>query len=289
MKNDDIDYIGVDIGGSHITVARIDKQSRCIETGSIQREYVDAHMNSNEIIKKWGESIQKIIKNKQNTLIGIAMPGPFDYKEGISYINGQDKFDDLYKKNVKILIANELNMRSDQIEFVNDAASFLQGEILSMGKEGLDSVIGITLGTGLGSAYTQYGQAFDADLWRFPFKNGIAEDYLSTRWFVKKFYEATGEKVFDLKDILERYQQHPYTTKMFAHFSNNLASFLYQFVDLKEPELIVIGGNMSKAGNYFLNEVDIILKKQHINVPIRLARLGEKATLMGAVYNWIIT
>ncbi|MGS2740960.1 ROK family protein [Sinomicrobium sp. M5D2P17] len=287
MNHNEFDYIGVDIGGSHITVARVDSKTRKYKPDSYQRQRVNPHGSTEEIIKNWAGAIHNTLRKPGNTYMGIAIPGPFDYKNGISYMKGQEKYDRLYNLNIKELLAKELNISEDRIDFVNDAAGFLQGELLFLGHEKVRSVIGLTLGTGLGSAYTIDGVAFDAGLWRFPFGKGISEDYLCTRWFVNSFYQATGEKVKDLKDLLDRFGKHPQVVNIFRHFSENLAAFILQFVKMRNPEMIIIGGNMIKAEQYFLTDVIEILKKHRLEIPVITACLGEKAALVGAVYNWI--
>jgi glucokinase len=45
--------------------------------------------------------------------------------------------------------------------------------------------MGLTLGSGLGSSLKKGCKISDAGLWSSPFKEGIAEDYLGTGWFVQ--------------------------------------------------------------------------------------------------------
>ncbi|HRP57404.1 hypothetical protein, partial [Agriterribacter sp.] len=61
--------------------------------------------------------------------MGIAMPGPFDYEKGISYITGLHKYEYLYGLNVKELLAAELNIPLGNIRMMNDAAAYLAGEL----------------------------------------------------------------------------------------------------------------------------------------------------------------
>ena len=67
---------------------------------------------------------------------------------------------------------------------MNDASCFLKGEVFGGAAKGYNHVIGITLGTGLGSATFKNGVVYDGDLYYTPFKESTAEDYLSTRWFI---------------------------------------------------------------------------------------------------------
>ena len=61
--------------------------------------------------------------------IGIAMPGPFDYENGICYIKGLDKYESLFNLNVKEMLAQQLNIERSDIYMMNDASCFLKGEV----------------------------------------------------------------------------------------------------------------------------------------------------------------
>src|SRR5690348_7189716 len=179
--------IGADIGGTHITAALIDLDSKSIIPSSVKRTYLNAAGTADEIIRAWADCIREARQDKEIESICLAIPGPFDYETGISLITGKAKYESLYKLNVKELLSDSLNFPVRSIFLENDAACFLQGEVFSgaAGSYAKEAVIGITLGTGLGSAVYRMGSSKDGDMWRWPFKDGIAEDYICTRWFVK--------------------------------------------------------------------------------------------------------
>lgn len=120
------------------------------------------------------------------------MPGPFDYENGISLITKLDKYEALYKLNVKELLSEKLSIPKPSILMMNDAACFLRGEVYYGAAKGHTDVIGITLGTGTGSAFHHNGITVDANLGPSPFMNSIADEYFSTRWFVKRYIEENG-------------------------------------------------------------------------------------------------
>jgi glucokinase len=45
--------------------------------------------------------------------IGISMPGPFDYENGICLIKGQNKYEALYGLYIKGLLADKLGIEPD--------------------------------------------------------------------------------------------------------------------------------------------------------------------------------
>ena len=123
--------LGIDIGGSHITAAMVDLESRSIIAGSTLRTAVDASLNAEEILNTWCALIDSVQGSAPGTEahLGIAMPGPFDYDHGISLIKDQPKFQNLYQVNIKNELAKRLQVEPGNIRFINDAASFLQGEV----------------------------------------------------------------------------------------------------------------------------------------------------------------
>ena len=186
--------VGIDIGGSHITLAQVDPEKREIISSTYVREHVDAFGNKEVIFAAWVSAIDKVAHDlvKEDLLIGIAMPGPFDYENGISLMQ-QGKFIDIYQVNIKEELAKRLSVSQEQIHFVNDAAAFMEGEVFGGCAQGFESAFGVTLGTGLGTTFFNGEFAADEDLWDSPFRDSISEDYLATRWFVNHYKELTGE------------------------------------------------------------------------------------------------
>ncbi|MFY0256120.1 ROK family protein [Chitinophaga sp. 30R24] len=286
MKNSTA--LGIDIGGSHITAALVDLNSRSIIEGSWNRTRINSQGTVADIIDAWAAVISEVFSKAPAGIqhIGIGMPGPFDYQAGISLMKGQHKYDALYNLNVKTLLAAKLGIAPEQIRFINDAGCFLQGEVFSGAGKGYQRVIGVTLGTGLGSAAYYDGIAHDANRWCEPFKDGMAEDYISTRWFVKRYQESTGETVADVKALVTRISVDASVQHLFDEFAINLAGFLTGFVQAEQPEAIVIGGNIANASSLFFPLLKEELKKQHIDLPIITASLGEAAALIGAASLW---
>jgi glucokinase len=285
--NDSI-VLGADIGGSHITVALVDLQSGSVLKDSHARAHVNSHGTTNEIISAWSQAIRNALASYEGVdRIGIAMPNPVDYETGISYIKDIDKYDALYGLNIKELLAGSLNLKSTQIRMKNDAGCFLQGEAFGGAAKGFKDAIGLTIGTGIGTARCHNGVAEDADLWHSPFKNSIVEDYISSRWFVKRYTELSGNATIkNVKELSAIYQTDKDAKTVFAEFAENLSEFLISFVEKDNPEVIVIGGNIANASELFFPQVEEILRKHRIQVPIRKAILGEEAAIIGAASCW---
>ena len=277
-----------DVGGSHITTALIDMQTQTVLQETLIREKVNPNGTPYEIIQDWCKCINTSINGYagQISFFGIAMPGPFDYIKGISKIRGVAKFDSLYGLNIKDMLAENLSIKSAQIKMMNDAGCFLQGEVFSGAAKGFNHVIGLTLGTGLGTARYHNGEGDDANLWCMPFKNSIAEDYISTRWFVNRYKELTGLAIKDVKALAEIYNTDEHATAIFKEFGQNLALFLTEFIKKDNPEVVIIGGNIANAYPFFKDEVEEHLSQQNIHISIYLSLLNEQAALLGAASLW---
>ncbi|WP_224996280.1 ROK family protein [Cesiribacter sp. SM1] len=280
--------LGIDIGGSHITVGLVNLETRLLLADSLLRRRVDSKASSPEIIASWIAAIQAAIRkdSRFSGKIGIAMPGPFDYKRGISLIKDQDKYDALYGLNVKQLLAEGLRKEVENIRMMNDARSFMQGEVYGGAARGCTRAIGLTLGTGLGSARFRNGEAEDADLWRSPFKAGIAEDYLSARWFIQRFHALTGDWVKGVKDLVHLAQKNSVVRQVFEEFGDNLAEFLQPLLMEEDPEIVVLGGNIARAYDLYVSSLEKKLDAEVVKKCIRLTGLGEKAALVGAASCW---
>jgi len=283
MKNDRI-RMGADIGGSHITAALVDAKTERIVSESCIRAKVDSKASADVIIDSWAAVLKNVMEQAVRPVasLGIAMPGPFDYIAGISLMNGNDKYESLYGLNIKELLSGATGIPAQHIHMSNDAGCFLRGEVLAGTMKHCKSAVGVTLGTGLGTSRYKNGEAADADLWNMPFMNGIAEDYISTRWFLKRFRERTGQTVANVEELAGLYDSNTEVGALFEEFARHLASFLHGFVTTDNPEVIVLGGNIARAGRYFMPEVIANLRSMHIDIPVHMATLGEDALILGA-------
>src|SRR5690606_7225122 len=103
--------------------------------------------------------IQMHLNTKLSILgVGFGFPSPFDYDKGIARIKGLEKFESIYGMNIGEELQSRL-MRPDlQIRFRNDAEAAIVGEATYGAGVGFRRIIGITLGTGMGSGFVVDGK-----------------------------------------------------------------------------------------------------------------------------------
>lgn len=281
--------IGVDIGGTHVTTAVIDLDSNTVLKETMSGADVDHTAVYEEILSTWSGAIDDAISKSPNGIsgIGVAMPGPFDYLKGISHmdhklaaIKGMELGPELQKR-----LAMDFPVR-----FINDASAFAVGESFNDQQRKFKKVVAITLGTGFGSAFIDNGNPIvereDVPemgcVWHIKYKEGIGDDYFSTRWFVKTYFEKTGLEVKGAKEIADRYHTDENAKSVFDEFAINLAEFLSPWFKKFKTESLIIGGNISRAFNLFYPKFREELAKQGIEIEIGVSELKEEAALIGS-------
>lgn len=284
--------IGVDIGGSHITCAAVHMQEGRLLEGTLARAEYHHEAPADEIFQSWAKALNQTLSHispDQLSGIGFAIPGPFDYARGISEM--KHKFPKLFGRHIPTELTPLLNIsRPLQMRFLNDASAFAVGEAwLGEGKS-FQKVVAITLGTGFGSAFTAQGVPVvsgptvpkEGCLWHLPFKDGIADDYFSTKWFVKQYAAHSGETISGVRDLIERADKEPFVQKLFAEFGHNLAECLSSPLKQFQAEVLIIGGNISHALPLFHVALGEGLLQHEARVKVRRSALMEQAALLGS-------
>jgi glucokinase len=283
--------IGVDIGGSHITSAAVDINALQIIPNTLFSVKVDNKASKDDILKIWSESINKTldcVSFNKDVHIGFAMPGPFHYKTGLAMFERNDKYESLYKVSIPDELAKYLNHPNVDYRFLNDATAFGVGAAAIGKAKNYKKVIAVTLGTGFGSAFIKKGipqvNANDVPtggcLWDEPYRNGIGDDYFSTRWCIKRYFEHTGIKAKGVKEIAEANTEN--SNKVFNELGSNMAEFMLPYLKKYQPELIILGGNVSNASNLFLPAMKDRVKEAGLQIDFEISDLMEDAAIIGS-------
>src|SRR5690349_7247749 len=88
--------IALDVGGSHVSASLIDIRSGGKKCLGIVRKHIDAFEGPAGILQSIAQCIEEASGNEKPSVIGIAFPGPFDYKTGVSAVaNVGGKFEQM--------------------------------------------------------------------------------------------------------------------------------------------------------------------------------------------------
>jgi predicted NBD/HSP70 family sugar kinase/mannose-6-phosphate isomerase class I len=284
--------LGIDVGGSHITAGIINPETNIIVNNSIIRACISPTLAFKDFINIIEENILKIIHTNQHVkCIGIAFPGPFLYDKGICAIEGVNKFEQLFGCDLRATLFNHLQIKYsleyEAIQFINDAQAFLLGTIITEQLQH-QNVIGVTLGTGIGSAFSKNGQIIDnamnipsnGYLYNVTYKNGIAEDYISSRWFLKN-YQARS--VIEIAEAAESGNRN--AIDLFQIFGIHLAEITAPWIQSFEAEAIVFGGGLMNTWHMIKESFFKTLRKQNIQVKVITNINTEEMNMIGAVKN----
>jgi glucokinase len=287
--------IGMDVGGTHITSAVIDVMNMEVLNLSIHKESFDSNLPVNQVMDFWEKSIKSSLKKSEiEDIFGITIciPGPFDYENGVSMIKGQAKYENFYGLNVGDLIKERLDFSNDfNVFFENDATCFGMGEVYKDKQNLFKRVMAVTLGTGLGSCFVDKGKSVssgiqvptDGEIWNLSFKNGIAEDYVSLRGLLSKYYDLTEIK---LENGLQLYNRaisgDKNALKVFEEMGDDLADIVIPCFKKFSVEHFIIGGKIANASSLFLPAFNKKLKEAEYEISIQISADNENAALLGA-------
>jgi len=288
--------IGSDIGGSHISCAAIDLESGKILKETLTERAVNNQAKANVIIAEWADALATSmsgIPTDKIKGIGFAMPGPFDYLKGICYITGLAKYENLYGFNITDAISSSLDVPDDfLVRFMNDASAFAVGEAWAGSAAKYNRSLSITFGTGFGSAFISNRiPIVDGPqvpkmgcIYHIPYREGIADDYFSTRGLLGRYKKATGAELSGVKELAAMAASDKLVSDLFIDFGDNAALFLAPYIKNFGAEILVIGGNISHAYNLFGAVFENRLKKENCECAVSLSGLKEDAAMIGSAY-----
>jgi glucokinase len=253
----------LELGGSHVSAALVDLGSGRVD-GPI-RVSLDPGASREELLRMLDQAADHV---RGYEPVGFAVPGPFDHERGICLIKGLAKLEALYGVDLrKVLDLDAV--------FVNDAEAFLLGEAEAGAARGHDRAIGLTLGTGLGSAFLAGGELVregnavppNGDFHVVPFRGGAVEDVISARGI-----RATAGRDPEVLAALAN-DGDAEAAAAFSTFGRDLAEFLEPWLEAFRPSVVVVGGGIAGAWRHFASELPSIA------VP---AERPEEAALIGA-------
>lgn len=90
----------------------------------------------------------------------------------------------------------------------------------------------------------------------------------------------SGKEVSGVKEIVQINDD--FSKKVFSEFSSNFVDFMITVIELYEPNLIVFGGNVSNASEYFIPQIETEIKNKNLKTKFIVSALTEEAALIGS-------
>jgi glucokinase len=277
----------LDIGGTHVTAARVDPGAEAVAAGSRRRFPLDPDGAREELVGGLLEAAASVAGPSTRGW-GIAAPGPFDYERGVFRIRGLGKFEALFGVDLHAELFASLGLADDTpVRFLNDADAFLLGEAWAGAARGHPRVVGLTLGTGLGSAFLADGRLVHDGAGVFPggrahvvdFRGRPVEETISRRGLLGA-HRAEGT---DVKELAERARDGDAPARSaFTAFAAALAEFLEPWLAAFEPTCVVVGGSIARAWDLLGPPLEAALAPVVVS---RAAHLDD-APLLGAA-RWV--
>ncbi|MBR5152122.1 MAG: ROK family protein [Clostridia bacterium] len=274
-------FLGIDLGGTNIAVGLVDNTPKVVSNASCP---TDSGRPYQEIVKDMADLCQKVMAEGGATIadiegIGIGSPGSIDSKNGVV----------LYANNLgweNVPLRTELGKYFPNIPIgvENDANAAAYGEYVVNG-HGSDSFVAITLGTGIGG-----GIVLDKKIYRghngsggelghttLVFggepctcgKPGCWEAYASVTALIRQTKAAiaanpdslmaklaedagkvSGRTSFDAAKQGDKAAQEVVDT-----YIRYVAEGIVNVINIFQPETLVIGGGISKEGDYLLTPI----------------------------------
>ena len=235
--------LALDVGGSFI-------KSALFRDGELLEERPLSPSHSGGSAGEIAGALREAARGTYNVL-GIAIPGPFDYRRGVSWM--EHKFGSIKGRNLKEFLPDV------PVRFVHDANAFLLGEWKGERRMGA-----VMLGTGLGVA-----AVIDGELRVNEFGSPAEE----VRLWDKPFRGTTAEQALDLRN--HGPGQPP---EKWDRFGGLLAEILTPWHEKLRLERIVIGGQIANDFEHFKHALK--------HLPVFHSTKGNHAVLYGVESIW---
>ena len=300
--------IGIDIGGTTVKLGLFNNEGELLYKWEIETRKIE---NGKYILPDITQSINNILEerniSKDEVLgIGVGVPGPIkDDGTVLGCVNlGWSVF------NVSTELEKLLNV---PVRVANDANIAALGEMYKGGGKGYENMIMVTLGTGVGGGVIINNRVIagatgaGGEIGHINVnphekvscncgRKGCLEQYTSATGIVRLANEILEREICDsklryienitAKDVFDLAKENDeLSLKVVEKFSAILGRALSNIACICNPEVFVIGGGVSNAGDILLNNI----KKHYLesafyatsNTEFKLATLGNDAGIFG--------
>jgi glucokinase len=312
--------VGVDLGGTTTKLAFLNLDGEIITKWEIPTDNSNEGLNiTTNIANAIDEKVTELGLTKENLLgIGMGAPGPVNYETGVILNVVNLGWQDNYPLKDRLESATSLPVMLE-----NDANCAALGEMWNGAGKGAKDLVCVTLGTGVGGGVIANGNIVQGingaageigHITAIPYggalcncgKTGCLETIASATGIVRIAKEelakdsvpgVLSEKMaqngmITAKDVFDAARNGDATaTKTVDHVSFHLGFVLAGIANTLNPEKIVLGGGVSKAGTVLLDSVKKYFAKFAFSsvkesTEITIATLGNDAGVTGAA--WLI-
>lgn len=309
--------IGIDLGGTNIAIGIVDENYKIVLKDKVPTL---SQRPTSEIIDDMANLCKSLVERLNLTFddigyAGIAAPGSVDPVNGIIK----------YSNNIKMTnypIADELKKRIPikKVFIENDANAAALAEAKAGAGKGLNDVIMITLGTGVGGGIVIGGKLYSgfnyagAELGHTVIESNGRPCTCGRKGCFEAYGSATGlinmtkEKLNETKDTVMWEMVGGDINKTSGRtafdasrkgdkagrevvdmYISYLACGLANMINIFQPEVLCIGGGVCGEGDYLLNPLKELVKvntygyeTQERNTELKIAELGNDAGIIGA-------
>lgn len=287
-------FAAVDIGGTFVKYGLVDDGGRVSAAG---KEPTDA--GGRAALQKQVTDIVRRLAAQAPDIggIGVSTAGVVDMEHGrIVYAND----------NMPGYTGTEWQCALEQtfgrpVRVVNDVYAAARAEAWVGAARGAANFVCLTIGTGVGGAAFVNGRLYvgahrratSVGYMTSPVPNRRFEQTASMAALVRTVSERTGESL-DGKEIFRRARESGGVyEEILMEWFRSLAAGIANVICLFDPELVVIGGGVSREGKTLLErirrELERVVPDPHVlnGVALCTAACGNHAGLIGAVYDLI--
>ncbi len=233
--------VGIDLGGTNVRAGRV--RGGAIEQLAERR--ISAQAPEDDVLREIFETVDRVCDDSV-VGIGCGVPSVVDVERGVVYTV------DNIPSWREVPLKRKLEERYGVDAFINnDANAFAVGELHFGKARGCRDVVALTLGTGLGAGIVIDGRLHSGrncgagEIGTIPYRDHTLEYYCSGQLFQREAGEP-GDRTFARA---ERGEQD--ALRLFHRFGLELGHAILTVIYTYDPELIVLGGSVSKAYRLF--------------------------------------
>ena len=278
--------VALDVGGTSVKSALVAPGGRVIGESAITP--IDSSGDAEGILETFAQIIRSHLGQAQaSNVIGVVLgfPGPFEYSAGICLVEGVEKYGAIHGVDIRAALQARLHMRDLPILFRNDAEAAVVGEARYGAGRDYRRLIGVTLGTGCGSAFlidglpVTSGPGVPPNGWLYPILfQGIRADDAFSRRGLEARLQAAGVTERNIRAAAAAARAgDPGARQVFETFGTDLGTFLNAFAVAFPADAVLVLGRIAGALDLFGPFL-----RRALSVPTLPGERGPEAALLGA-------